>query len=88
MSFPTNPNHDPPFPGFFDGFEPSQEIGVENLDLPELFRNPHVKNLFNNLQDANTQVIKSARLQEALFQENLRLSARVEELKIEHAQQV
>jgi len=63
-------------------------IQVESLTLPDLMKNQHVQSMYSNWQDASTQVIQAAQMQQSLYKENLRLNAEVTALQEKHQQEL
>jgi hypothetical protein len=55
---------------------PISELGIE-----EVMKNPHVRSMYQVLQDSYKQTLEHARLQQNLWQENARLTAENEALK-------
>jgi hypothetical protein len=53
---------------------------VANLDLEDVVKlNPHVKLVYQRLQDATDQVVKGSQLQQKLYEENFRLTTQLTE---------
>jgi hypothetical protein len=51
-------------------------------------KNQHVQSMYSNWQDASTQVIQAAQMQQSLYKENLRLNAEVTALQEKHQQEL
>jgi hypothetical protein len=75
-----------PFPhSIFGGYDhaevqpmPSPLPQIENLDLADLLKNPHVQAMYSSWKEASSQVVQSAQLQQTLIAENRCLNAEVE----------
>ena len=53
---------------------------VANLELEDVVKlNPHVKLVYQRLQDATDQVVKGSQLQQKLYEENFRLTTQLTE---------
>ena len=78
------------FPPIFNPQAALPQPSVETLELPDLFRNPIVRDLYNNYQSASKKAVDalqatndahSARTQ--LLEENFRLKQELENLRAE-----
>jgi hypothetical protein len=87
MSFNMNgtgapgPSLFPEYDHGYSGINQNPSIQVESLSLPELMKNHHVQTMYNQWKDASNQVIQAAQMQQALWQENCRLTAEVNALQ-------
>lgn len=59
----------------------SQDLVIEKLEMCDLMRNPHYRDLFQQWTQATQQVIQNADYQRGLFQQINTLQAEVAELK-------
>jgi hypothetical protein len=60
---------------------PAPNIQVEDLSLPDLMKNQHVQAMYKDWKAASNQALKSAEIQQTLWQENTRLLVENNSLK-------
>lgn len=48
-------------------------LSIENLGLPTVLQNPHVQAIYHDWRAASKQIVQINEVQQALYQENIRL---------------
>lgn len=56
---------------------------IQSLELSDLLKNEHVRQLFNRYQEATSQVVKASEMQKTLWNENTRLTSELQSTSAE-----